>query len=146
MEEYYPTIVRRYTATFIDGGILGFLVIAVAMMYQGEAYATRRVSTILLIVLVYEPFATSLICTVGQFITGIRIRTVDTYEKISLPLAYIRVAVKFMLGWYSFFSILFSDQKRAIHDYASGTVVLLSYSPCLDEDEEPDGEAMPPLD
>jgi uncharacterized RDD family membrane protein YckC len=55
---------------------------------------------------------------------GIRVRTVSKLERIFLLQAYLRIVVKIFLGFISFFSIIFSKRKRAIHDFASGTIVV----------------------
>lgn len=126
MGNRYPSVVRRYSATFIDAGFLLITVLMIAEVFQGEEHymATVRLAVILGFVFCYEPLATSFFCTVGQFVTGIRVRLVQTYDKPSVLIAYIRLSIKFLLGWYSFFSILFSAKKRALHDLASGTVVV----------------------
>jgi uncharacterized RDD family membrane protein YckC len=59
---------------------------------------------------------------------GIRVRTVSKIERISLVQAYLRIVVKIFLGFISLFSIIFSEKKRAIHDFASGSIVVTAAS------------------
>jgi len=74
---------------------------------------------------VYEPVAMTLGCTVGNLLTKIRVRQFGNIEKkINIFQAYLRFIIKFFLGWLSFITISFNEQKRAIHDLASGTIVL----------------------
>jgi uncharacterized RDD family membrane protein YckC len=78
---------------------------------------------------VYEPFCTSFSCTLGQKLTGIRVRMLSSYERISLPRAYLRIVVKLFLGLISFFSLPFSKNRRAIHDFAVGSIVIYERPP-----------------
>jgi uncharacterized RDD family membrane protein YckC len=55
---------------------------------------------------------------------GIRVRKKILHENISIPSAYLRIIVKLFLGLISFFTIPFSDKKRAIHDFAVDSVVI----------------------
>ena len=63
---------------------------------------------------------------IGKFCRGIRVRRYDnTMEKIKFSQAIIRYQVKILLGWISFLTINSNSKRRAIHDMASGTVMLL---------------------
>jgi len=83
-----------------------------------------RVGIILFMFFVYEPIFTAFFCTLGQKITGIRIRKISTGEKISIIQAYMRIIVKIVLGIFSFFTIPFTKNKRGIHDFAVGSLVI----------------------
>ena len=72
----------------------------------------------------YEPIFTSRFCTLGQKIMGIRVREIFSLQKISIPKAYLRIVIKIFLGFISFFSIPFSSERRAIHDFVAGTIVV----------------------
>lgn len=126
MEIVYPSILRRYFSTFID--LIFVLVILVLSSYfldSDDIAATRiRVALILFMFFFYEPFLTAYFCTLGQRITGIRIRKLTTLNKISIIQAYIRIIIKIFLGIISFFSIPFSKNKRAIHDFVIGSIVI----------------------
>jgi uncharacterized RDD family membrane protein YckC len=126
MEINYPSIIRRYFSTFIDGLFaIGIFIIASYILDTEKSAATKiRISIILFVFFVYEPIFTSYFCTLGQRITGIRIRRFSTGNRISLIRAYLRIIVKIFLGVISFFSIPFTKNKRAIHDFAAGTLVI----------------------
>jgi uncharacterized RDD family membrane protein YckC len=126
MEIEYPTILRRYFSTFIDGiFVIGMLVLSSYILDSDNTAAIRiRVGLIIFVFFVYEPISTSYFCTLGQKITGIRIRKISTQNKISLIQAYIRIIVKIFLGIISFFTIPFSKNKRAIHDFAVASIVI----------------------
>ena len=126
MEIEYPNILRRYFSTFIDGlFILGMLVLWSYILDSENSTATNiRIGIILFMFFVYEPIFTSYFCTLGQKITGIRIRKMSTGNRISLIQAYLRTIVKIFLGIFSFFTIPFTKNKRAIHDFAVGSLVV----------------------
>ena len=126
MEINYPNIIRRYFSTFIDGIFaIGIFVLFSYILDTENTAATKiRVGIILFLFFVYEPIFTAYFCTLGQKITGIRIRKFSTGNRISLALAYLRIIVKIFLGIISFFTIPFTKNKRAIHDFAAGTLVI----------------------
>lgn len=126
MEYQYPSILRRYFATLIDGMLVIIVFIMVSYILQDESNFSNslRVAVIVFVFFVYEPICTSRFCTVGQKLTGIRVRKRFLHERISIPAAYLRIVVKVLLGIISFFSIPFSKNKRAIHDFAVGSVVI----------------------
>jgi uncharacterized RDD family membrane protein YckC len=130
MELEYPNIVRRYFATVIDGCFILIVMITFSYIFQSESEMSVnvRIAIFLLMCFVYEPFFTSLFCTLGQKVTGIRVRTLSTHKRISIPRAYLRFFWKVLLGIISFFTIPFTKDKRAIHDFAVGSVVIYEKS------------------
>jgi uncharacterized RDD family membrane protein YckC len=125
-ELVYPSIVRRYFATFIDGMlIIGVMILSSYIFSQDTDYIKiLRIGIIISMFLIYEPLCTSKFCTLGQKLVGIRVRRNSSLEKISLLQAYVRIVAKILLGFISFFSIIFSDRRRAIHDFAARSIVL----------------------
>jgi uncharacterized RDD family membrane protein YckC len=74
---------------------------------------------------VYEPLCTSLGGTLGNHFKGIRVRrAADTSRRLSFFAAFIRYVLKISLGWISFLTIHSNPHKRAIHDFASGSVMI----------------------
>jgi uncharacterized RDD family membrane protein YckC len=126
MEIEYPSILRRYFSTFIDGlFIIGMLVLWAYILDADNSTAINiRIGIILFMFFVYEPIFTAYFCTLGQKATGIRIRKLSTGQKISIFQAYLRIIVKILLGILSFFTIPFTKNKRAIHDFAVGSLVI----------------------
>ena len=126
-EKYrYPLLVKRYQSVMIDFLLL-FPVMIVTMVVMGESEArqTVMISMGVVFVLVYEPVLTTYAATLGQYIIGIRVREARNPEKpINIFQAYIRVLVKWLLGWLSFVTINFNSQHRAIHDMAGSSVVV----------------------
>jgi uncharacterized RDD family membrane protein YckC len=123
-----PTILRRYLSTFIDGMLV--LAISIALSFAIKADSTfassARMAVYILMFLCYEPIFTSRYCTIGQKLTGIRVRTVMTLEKISIPAAFLRIFVKIFLGFISLLTIPITKDRRAVHDFASGTIVIMA--------------------
>lgn len=126
MDQTYPSILRRYLSSLIDGlFILGiFIGLSYLLQQNNQVVDSTRIAIFFLLFLCYEPICVSFFCTLGQKITGIRVRRVGTLEKIPVPFALIRYFLKIILGFISLFTIIFSKKRRAIHDYASGSVVL----------------------
>jgi uncharacterized RDD family membrane protein YckC len=122
----YPLLLRRYKSILIDG-VLFMLMMVVAMVIMKDSPYTQPViiSMAVVFILGYEPLLTSYSATIGQRIMGIRVRDINHPEtRIDLGSAYIRTAVKLLLGWLSFITINMNKEHRAIHDFASGSVVI----------------------
>lgn len=127
MARYIPSLVRRYGATLIDGFFIMFLMIVAGVGFQAvsDASAAPRVVVFVLILFVYEPLLTSRLCTIGQRLTGLRVRRYDNRdERIGILAAYVRFVVKILLGAISFLTLSFTKEKRAIHDLAAGSIML----------------------
>ncbi|TAL26417.1 MAG: RDD family protein [Nitrospirae bacterium] len=122
----YPTILRRYIATSIDMILVlsAFISFIYAHQAVGVIDSTIELWIGVAIILSYEPILTSALCTLGQRITGIRVRKLESGERISIPDAYIRSIVKLLLGIVSFFSIPVTRKRRALHDFVARSVVV----------------------
>ncbi len=129
MEIEYPTILRRYLSTVIDGCLIVTLLIVLPYLIgDGENTLYLRLVIAALMLFIYEPLFTSKRCTLGQKVMKIRIRRVGDYQRISFPIALLRVIIKGLLGFISLFSIVFSKDRRAIHDFVSGSIVIVNPS------------------
>lgn len=126
MEIEYPSILRRYLSTFLDGLLVLSMVISISYLFDSEDHISTgiRVAILLFMFFVYEPVFTAFLCTLGQCVTGIRVRKMNHVDHINLIQAYLRIFVKLILGIISFFTIPFSKNKRAIHDMAVGSLVI----------------------
>lgn len=123
----YPQLSDRIQSTFID------LVLIIVLMFISGAIMDRfeqvpdwvRATIFIALFVAYEPICTSLGCTVGNYIKGIRVRSVENpARRINIFQAIIRYIVKVLLGWLSFLTIHSNPQKRAIHDLVSGSIVI----------------------
>lgn len=123
----YPLLGDRIQSSFID------LILIVIMMFVFASILDRYenvpdwVRIVLFIGLwaAYEPVCTSLGCTLGNYIKGIRVRQHDGASKrINIFQALVRYVVKIALGWVSFLTIHSNDERRAIHDFMAGSVMI----------------------
>ncbi|HZG00323.1 MAG TPA: RDD family protein [Chitinophagales bacterium] len=123
----YPMLVRRVQAIFVDSLVLiGVLVTmnALVEMFPGTPGWLRGLALYGWIFL-YEPLLSIYAFTLGQYVTGIRVRrAVDPGVRINLWQSYVRFVVKVSLGWLSFVTIHANPKKRALHDLASGSVMI----------------------
>ena len=125
----FPPLTQRYLSSLIDGVLLVFFIVAVTVTLEGQSQGLSilRLSLVFGAILTYEPLLTSKAATVGQLVTGIRVRQLsEPSARISFGRAYLRSFVKVLLGWYSFLSMGFNKERRAVHDFAARSVVLHS--------------------
>lgn len=126
-EPVYPTLGRRYFAAALDGLVVlgGMLVIGTVLGEVGPTYEPLRAALFVALWFGYEPGCTAFATTLGQRLMGFRVRRVDDpTRRISLPAAWLRYVLKITLGIVSFLTMAFTEQRRAIHDLASGSVVI----------------------
>jgi uncharacterized RDD family membrane protein YckC len=120
----YPNLLRRYVASLIDGG----LVFGAFLFYMRDplryAQSQDAIYWPLLLLLLYEPLLTRYACTIGQLLTGIRVRSEPGGERVPVWRLFVRLLVKFLLGILSFIFMPAHSKKRAIHDIAAGTIVV----------------------
>ncbi len=125
-----PYLIDRLKAYFLDWVVLIILMIVIAQILEFSSQSLPRVRILSLLGLfaLYEPLMLSIFGgTLGHFVVGLRVRRNNDYSKnLFILAAFIRLLVKFTLGWISFFTVSGNTQKKAIHDFASGSVVLKS--------------------
>jgi uncharacterized RDD family membrane protein YckC len=124
---HYPQLVSRVKSTIIDVVLIIVSLFVITWVLDQFTQVPDWVRVILFIGiwLVYEPLATTLGCTLGNYIAKIRVRRESNESKrINLLQAYVRFIIKIIFGWLSFWTILFIEKKRALHDIVPGTVVI----------------------
>jgi uncharacterized RDD family membrane protein YckC len=123
----YPFLSDRVQSTFID------TIFIVVLMFIFASWLNRydnapdwiRIALFFGLWAVYEPLATSLGGTIGNYLKGIRVRKFGaTEKKINFFEAFLRYLLKISLGWISFLTIHSNKEKRAIHDLAAGSVMI----------------------
>jgi uncharacterized RDD family membrane protein YckC len=126
MKQSYPQLTDRLQSTFFDAIIIVLLMYGITSILDNFENVPDSVRiAMLLLVLSYEPICTSLGCTIGNYAKGIRVRKEsNTAAKINIFQAFIRYIVKILLGWVSFLSINSNPKRRAMHDLASGSVMI----------------------
>lgn len=124
----YPPVIRRFQSLFVDQVLLiSFMFIISSLFGSSEEDSNGALRGILFLslILIYEPFCLSFGTTLGNKVAGIRVRKFNEEEKkLSLENSYIRFIVKLILGVISFFTVTSNKSKRAIHDFASGSIVI----------------------
>ena len=127
MNQNYPELKDRIQSTFIDTILLVilFFVFASILDKYENVPVWLRVTLFAGIFVIYEPLCMSLGCTAGNYLKGIRVRQhADTRKRINILQAIIRYPIKVLLGWVSFLTIHSNPERRAIHDLASGSVMI----------------------
>lgn len=105
--------------------MLALFILIPYIIGDGENTLALRIYITIVLVFIYEPLFTSKLCTLGQKITGIRVRNYQNYNNIGYFAALYRYLLKGILGFISLFSIVFSKDKRAIHDFAVDSIVIM---------------------
>jgi uncharacterized RDD family membrane protein YckC len=126
--EWVPTLVRRYATTVIDG-LLVFLAVAASIALWGADGAVvrpARVASAVAAILLYEPLCTGRFVTLGQWIMAVRVRRFDSGERLGVARAFLRIITKVVLGIFSFLVLPFTPGRRALHDMATGSIVIMA--------------------
>jgi uncharacterized RDD family membrane protein YckC len=127
MNNKYPELSTRVQSTFID------TLFIVVLMFLFSSILDRiqtppewlHITMFVGIWVLYEPLCTTLGCTIGNYLKGIRVRRVgDHSKKINFIQALLRYAVKVFLGWLSFLTIHQNTERRAMHDLVAGSVMI----------------------
>jgi uncharacterized RDD family membrane protein YckC len=125
-----PTLLSRLKSTFIDYTVIFLLLLLVSTLL--DRFMINSIFPRLLvffIVLMYEPFFTSLGQTLGQKIMNLRVYDALKYKNenqlvnISLPKAMVRYVLKTVLGFVSLFTIHSDSFGQAIHDKAAQSIM-----------------------
>ena len=120
----YPSVFRRYLSTLLDVLLLWCWVFAVTRIPAVTESNWTVLAAIAPVILTYEPVLTAFRCTAGQWVFRIRVRKFDGGERISVSEAYARLLVKYLLGIISMLTIPARADRRAIHDFATDTIVI----------------------
>lgn len=127
-EVVYPYLIDRVKAYFIDWIVLITLMILAARLFSiiENPTPSLRIYTLIGIFTLYEPILLSLFGgTIGHFMIGLRVRNQENLNRnISILAGFIRLMLKSLLGWLSFLTVSANEQKRAIHDFATGSLVI----------------------
>lgn len=130
MERRYPDLKTRVQSMFIDGILLLLMMFAAAWVFDKIGIAEENEGWIKALVFVsiwavYEPLSMTLGCTLGNYLMKIRVRDKgDPAKRINILQAYVRLIIKMLLGWLSFLTIHFNEERRAMHDLAANTIMI----------------------
>ena len=125
--EEYPLLLDRVQSIFIDMLLIVVLMFLFASVLDRYEHTPDWVRVVLFFSIwaVYEPLLVIFGCTLGQYIKQIRVRRhSDPSRRVNLPQAFFRYIFKAFLGWFSFLTISFNPEKRALHDFISGSIMI----------------------
>ena len=125
-----PDLLLRIKSMMIDAvvviGLMYLSTILLEMLHITSG--TARIVLIGLIAL-YEPIMVTMNRTIGQQIMGLRVRQYELLAKsgerknINFFFSLVRYAIKLLLGILSLFTVHSNQQRQAIHDQASNSVM-----------------------
>lgn len=123
----FPNLFQRDFGTLVDYIFVFFSAyhIAVNLLPQ-SGNVSVQFGIVLLALFLYDSILTAYFCTLGQLLFRFRIRERTTLRRIPIHLSLVRSVVKLLLGGYSMIAIIFNRERRAVHDYATGSIALHS--------------------
>jgi uncharacterized RDD family membrane protein YckC len=127
MKIQYPLLIDRFQSVLIDSIVIILLMFILSSVIENFATLSNAVRILLFFVLwaIYEPLATTLGFTLGNYIAGIRVRNFKNMNmKIDFFRSFIRFIIKVVLGWLSLITIFSNKERRALHDLVSGSVMI----------------------
>ena len=128
--EFYPLLVRRYQSALIDQIFIMFILFFISQLLgdaNDQNLGVIKGYILFGIYFNYEPVCNVLGCSAGNYVCRLRVRKFGNEKKrINILQAYIRYVVKILLGVISFFTVTSNKHKRAIHDMAAGSVVVVA--------------------
>jgi len=127
MKIQYPLLIDRFQSVLIDSIVIILLMFILSSVIENFATLSNAVRILLFFVLwaIYEPLATTLGFTLGNYIAGIRVRNFKNMNmKIDFFRSFIRFIIKVVLGWLSLITIFSNKERRALHDLVSGSVII----------------------
>ncbi len=122
-----PSIKTRYISIFIDTVTIILLSFGLSKLFDSIENVPDfiRGLTFVVAIILYEPILVSIGATFGQVIMNIRVRSFkNPNKKLNFLLVTMRFILKLLLGWISFLTISFNPNRRAIHDFASGSIMI----------------------
>ncbi|NQY26949.1 MAG: RDD family protein [Piscirickettsiaceae bacterium] len=123
----YPRLIRRIQAVLIDGVIIPITAIATLMGvskmgFNGQYAAAAAILSVFLL----EPFlVTTTGGTIGHHMRGIKVVNSKTKAALGIVRATLRFITKTILGLFSLVAVMTSRRHQAIHDYLSGSIVII---------------------
>lgn len=126
----YPLVSDRYKAAFIDAFVMIGFWFAFTILFSSLENLPQevRIAAYVFSVFLYEPLFVALFgASIGHMSGGLKVRRESNRDKkIYFFAAIFRFFVKVILGIIALFTITKENKGRAIHDMASGSIVLFS--------------------
>lgn len=126
MEYEYPYVSDRYKSMFIDSlVIVGLMVVFSIILGLFDNVPEGVRIGLFASLFLYEPVCISLGNTVGNYVMKIRARkSSDPTKKLNIFQSIVRFAFKAGLGFISLLIVHANPQRKAIHDFLSGSVMV----------------------
>lgn len=124
----YPRLLRRVRAVIIDEVVLLAALAAwwwTVGMADGASTALKVGSLCLVFVIVDPVLVAWTGGTVGHHLMGLKVRSAARDARINPLLATVRALLRYLLGALSLLLILLTKKHQAIHDLATGSIVVL---------------------
>src|SRR5690606_1421533 len=126
----FPSLVTRIKAVFIDAMIMLaiFALASVSIDAVGDIPDFAKGALAISMFYLYDPLLTHFTgSTLGHKAMNLKVRRYEEPEKrIALGQAFLRFVAKGGLGWISFLTVTGDKRKRAIHDFASGSIIMMT--------------------
>ncbi|MEM7371769.1 MAG: RDD family protein [Bacteroidota bacterium] len=128
VEESYPSIMERIQAVALDGGLvlIGAFLIFSGLDGLGMENSDLKAPLFILLFVLYDPLMIAFAGgTIGHKMVNLHVKQAsDPSRNVNLLLAFLRFALKTVLGWISLLTITTNTERKAIHDFASDSIVL----------------------
>jgi len=128
MSKRTPSLRRRLCSSLLDYLFLALCALPAAYFLVGiedsQRFGTWGSIVFFVLLFVYEPVFSCHMCTLGQKITGLRVRRYMQPGRLGLRQGYIRLIVKLMSWPLSLFTVPMTMGGRALHDFAAGSIVI----------------------
>ena len=123
----YPRLLRRVRAVLIDEVVLlAALAGWWATIGLSDASAAVKVVALCLVFVAVDPILVAWTGgTVGHHLMGMKVRSATRDKRVNLWVATVRGLLRYLLGAVSMVLILVTKRHQAIHDLATGTIVVL---------------------
>jgi uncharacterized RDD family membrane protein YckC len=125
----FPTLVTRIKALFIDLVFILVIFTATSLFVDNIIDLPGFIKGFIFIFMIYlyDPVLISFTgSTLGHKMMKLKVKDYgDPERNLTLPKALLRFLIKGLLGWISFLTVTSNSHKRAMHDLASGSIVLV---------------------
>ncbi len=125
----YPLVSDRYKVVLVDAIVLIFIAIGFSYVLDSMGNVPEWVKIMFLsLCFLYEPLSISFFKgTVGHWLGNLKVvKNQDEHSKMPVWQSLLRTVVKYILGIYSLFTISTKNRGRAVHDMATGSIVLFT--------------------
>lgn len=128
LAKIYPSLLKRIQSVAIDTVLIFFVAYLIFSLLDSYSFAALNLKAVffILIFVLYEPLMVTFTGgTLGHKVMEITVRQeLNHNEHILLASAFLRFFAKVLLGTLSLLTVTLNDEKRAIHDMVSGSVVI----------------------